>query len=1154
MSYYDDNYEDENEIMDDGQQGNGQDGNNENLATKAANRIKERALKNKVPVNTKGSAGKSIKDRAKNAVKNAAKNAGKAIKEAWKKVPLGLKIKIYLIGGIAAIIILLASALITILNSTKNTSQTVSSVATNYKEMVANGTFPGDKDQIEQALNWLNKDGTFIGFTKDQINAFYEANIASLEGGSTSELQKAYESHYGTKNSSELGGKISVEEKLPLYKHILNIEKYNFNEIKWKAYNHSTPNGAEISKDNLSYDTTIDLYYPNDGKTELKSLVDLAKPYLLNWRFPVAFASASSYEDARANQLATTMYKRVEDENNQKFNTIGDFAYQIVKEGRSDITIDQYQMNTCTLRTNYDIYREKSYNDTFTVTYTTIKYPQRNEDGSVKTGENGETLYENEQFQNDTRITNATNGGATFDQDYNNLEEKNSRKDDAGNEQVSLEKEVSRNTVTDYTYYVSHALAYDIVKDNQYSYVTYSNSDVDNRTGEDSANEEQPQDYTEVVNKDNRYFGNEGKVNNTSQIDAIKSAYNATATGGGNPGPQNQDGSVTTTYTYTVTTGNYTIQRGQHHYINRVWADKLNSSGAKSVKLTLDDVIKYNKNEEGNPNKSTETEESFNAETQDVEYYEGIAAQDLEYLNKIDLLNSNPGIIKNYLDGGQKASKYIGYKRADFVYSQGMKSLTELLDELAGEKKTVPFVYGTSLGYGTVGGGSSSSYLTGMQLLKAYLRSREGHEGIADENGKALSNSQMERAKYYRVGLVWNGTKSTRTVGYGVDLDTSGYEPQIQAAMGVSTPFQEGDLIPIEIVDKCEEDEIMRAIEAVNAEFSDVELKEYQLHALVSRYYNCGCGGWKWSNWSPAGLTIKQAYTAGWHEDTDDKYKELYDQYRDNQSAKSEIVANADYNNKFYADYMITPTNGGILVTRRQSEWILFSLGYYDSLQRFWSSGGGTPGGIDLYNSDGSINETKVAELTNWFVDNFFGGADSMRFSGTGGYKTSGNHFAGVTINTAEYPFFSNGLEEYQCTWWARCRASYQAWMMDPDNLGNYIHTSGNGGYVAENTAKYYKVPWNMNIREIKPHSLVSYREGNYRDSAGNICGHIAYVEAVDYNKGIYYQSHCGGGTDWYGTTIKYMSDYEGANAYKFGGFVTMEDIVNSDVYKGGNK
>lgn len=1151
MSYYD-NYNEESEEQQD--IGGQQDSPNENLASKAANRIKEKALQNKVPLNSKSNAGKSVKDRAKNAVKNAAKNVGNAVKEAWKKVPLALKIKIYLIGGIAAIILLLAAALITILKSTESTSQSVSNVATNYKEMVANGTFPGDKNQIEQALNWLNKDGSFIGFTNEQLDAFYKANIEALEGGSTSELKKAYESNYGDKNQEELNGKISVEQKLPLYKHILNIEKYNFNDIKWRAFNHSSPNGTVLSKNSLQYDTSLNLYYPNDGKTELTSLVDLAKPYLLNWRFPVAFTSASNYEEARASQLAISMYQKIENQNNQKYNNIGDFAYQIVKEGRSDITIDQYQINTCTLKTNYDIYREKSYNDTFNVQYTTIKYPQKNEDGSNKTDDNGNIIYGNEVFQNNTTISSPNDGGANFDSEYESLNEINSRKDSSGQDQVNLEKEVSRNTISEYTYYVSHAFAYDIIRDNQYNYITYSTSDVDNRVREDSANEEEPQNYTEVFDKENRYFGNEGKINSNSKIEDIKSAYNGTAVGGGTSGQPNQDGSITTTYSYTVTTGSYKIQRGQHHYINRVWADKLSSSGSKSVKLTLDDVINYNKNEEGNTNKSTETEENFKAETQDVEYYEGIAAKELEYLNKIDLLNSNPGIIKKYLDGGQKESKYIGYTRSDFVYSQGLKSLTELLDELAGEKKTLPFAYGTSLGYGTVGGGNSSSYLSGMQLLKAYLRSREGHEGLADENGNPLSNSQIERAKYYRVGLVYNGSKYTRTVGYGVDLDTSGYEPQIQAAMGVTTKFQEGDLIPIEIVDKCEEDEIMHAIDAVNAEFSDVELKEYQVHALVSRYYNCGCGGWKWADYSPANLTIKQAYLAGWNEETDDKYESLYEQYKDNQNSRSEIVANADYNNKFYTTYMITPTNGGILVTRRQSEWILFSMGYYDSLQRFYTSGGGTPGGIDLYNSDGSINETKVAELTNWFVDNFFGGAESMRFSGTGGYKTSSNHFSGVTINTAEYPFFSNGLEEYQCTWWARCRASYQAWMMDPDNLGTYIHTSGNGGYVAENTAKYYKVPWNMNIREIKPHSLVSYREGNYRDSAGNICGHIAYVEAVDYEKGIYYQSHCGGGTDWYGTTMKRMADYEGANAYKFGGFVTMEDIVNSDVYKGGNK
>jgi len=122
--------------------------------------------------------------------------------------------------------------------------------------------------------------------------------------------------------------------------------------------------------------------------------------------------------------------------------------------------------------------------------------------------------------------------------------------------------------------------------------------------------------------------------------------------------------------------------------------------------------------------------------------------------------------------------------------------------------------------------------------------------------------------------------------------------------------------------------------------------------------------------------------------------------------------------------------------------------------------------------------------------------------------------------------------------------------MLDPEHFKGGIYTNGDGHEVAKKTAEHYKVSLNMNIEEIKPNSIVSFNEYSKNNP---YAGHVAYVEAVDYKNRVFYVSHCGGGKQWYGITKKSFDKYSGGNAHYFGGSVSIEDIVNSSVYKGGN-
>lgn len=1024
----------------------------------------------------------------------------------------GLKIKLTIaaIVVVAALFIFLIIVGAYLLAQGDDTSK--AAVSTRKSGVSSLGINEQSSKQDQKALSSYEENDSLLGFSTNQLNQIY---TEMLKDNST---MSKYLQQSGNKKIGELDvmaalitgnydTAFSINGKRTLYEHILRTEKYNFNTINWHQIGHNVPDTEQQTE----YIVDRELVVPkgtDDDKLAL--LMDLTSPYLLTNNIPFGMLSgliANSTSNSATEEAGFS----------EKF------VYQVLKETLTKMTVYKYGVSKVKVGTAFEEYTRVPMQQTITlklngdnVIVSSAASPVQTGDGTpVKTDE---TRYKDDEFSSE---------------DY---------------------------------WYVTHAKTFDNEIINEYEYKQYSDADYHNLVNPNSNNLVNTESIDRII----------GSKYNSGDVYMSLAKFLTTQT----------DDFITALFNegYVTIQIDYQEEIGQKKYYEKEWTDKLTSKKCEVKALTYSDIIEYNTKQDDEfkniiTDKRIVSEEEFKYDESANKDYERYQEEDksnyLYGLNMIDFLNSNPGIYNKYLFN--ESARYSEFKGVDRNalkegYRQVRNILNTLSDRLSGQdetsytntyfaytgeetnRKKIPFVYGSSLGYDVVSvtpTSSGSSSLSGMALLKAYLRSREGHEGIADENGNKLANSAMDQATYYIVGEVWNGSKYTRTVGYGVDLDTSGYEGEIMAAVGTTSKFQKGDLIPIEIVDKCEEDEISKAIADVEAEFAGIELKEYQMHALVSRYYNCGCGGWKWGKYSNSGKTITQAYNEWWKEEEDDQYESLLEQYKDNESAKNEIVSHADYNNGFYTDYMKFPTNGGILVTRRESEWILFSMGYYDSLQKFWTNGGGTPGGINLYNNDGSINEEACAELTNWFVDNFFSGDARMRFNGMGGWEKTAVNGYGVSLNTAEHPFLNNGLQVYQCTWWARVRASYQAWMMDPENLNNYIKTSGNGCQVAKNTADHYKVNLNMNVEEIKPNSIVSFNEftAEYPDA-----GHVAYVEAVDYEAKVFYVSHCGGGHSWYGITKKNFSNYSGGNSGKFGGSVSVEDIVNSDVYKGGNK
>jgi len=166
------------------------------------------------------------------------------------------------------------------------------------------------------------------------------------------------------------------------------------------------------------------------------------------------------------------------------------------------------------------------------------------------------------------------------------------------------------------------------------------------------------------------------------------------------------------------------------------------------------------------------------------------------------------------------------------------------------------------------------------------------------------------------------------TVGYGVDIENSGYK-YLFVESGYPTTI--GGEVPIEFVDAIEEMELKQFQTEIEALASGLDLTGYQVNALISRAYNCGTSGAVSVLRGSPSMNFKDSYNKYWDKETDDKFEKQ--------------DANANFNHKLYVNYMSKPvTSEGKflpgLERRRKSEWILFQTGYYNVLNAWHVEGG----------------------------------------------------------------------------------------------------------------------------------------------------------------------------------------------------------------------
>ncbi len=306
------------------------------------------------------------------------------------------------------------------------------------------------------------------------------------------------------------------------------------------------------------------------------------------------------------------------------------------------------------------------------------------------------------------------------------------------------------------------------------------------------------------------------------------------------------------------------------------------------------------------------------------------------------------------------------------------------------------------------------------------------------------------------------------TVGHGLCLKSGdGYlhvaEFQKYGIDSKSLTF--GDKVSKEICDAIWGDHIKGLYDGIASNFSD--LTQYQCYALTDVKYRRG-------------------NINGFQTEYDSKWTSSDDQYGNYNEANESFSTDTLYNFFWNGGHSLEGVN-----TRKKDQWVLFKYGYYRPLKEYWQESTAFSG--DLYNNDGSVNESKVETLLR-DLESYFGlpsGKVSTSWQNTSvsGYNPTKE---ANSLNTMWGPDYN-----YQCTWWANIRANYYLTQNGKNKLPSRRY--GHGKEVATTLKQYFN-----SGSTPKPNSVFSMT------NCGSGYGHVAYVEAVDTVNGYYYVSHCG--------------------------------------------
>lgn len=514
--------------------------------------------------NVMPAGGSTLGQAAKQGAKKTAQKGWKSFKEAvgrgikalWQLLPMQVKIVVIVI---LFIFIILAALLM--MGMIKESSSVVTSGVEDY---ISNANL--DKD----AKSLYEDKASLIKVKLKDINAMYDKFIDEEKGGAETQTLMKYK--IGTKDVKEDNKEkriVNVEDKLPLYKHILLTEKYNFNSVKWVKYSHTDTAGAKVK--DYKEDKERGLKYPDTTKNnagdpkevKLDKFIDLTLPYLQTWYIPLAMSNAS-------------VLNGTESDNNRA----PAFSYNIIKEAYSNIVANWYELKKHTTVTRYYTYDEVKKHDMVTVEVIEREYENGAKNYSLRLGSS--QTFEDSRTPKNTRTTSGIAGGTV---------------DPMKEEAVSQKDEYTSN------FYIKEADVFDAKILNQFNYQVYSDADAAKRRNADSMNESiaayAKTMSTEDINKkgENAMYGLTVDSNGN-----ISGANLDKASRFGDGIPQNDPTNTTkrtTAYSYSVTFKQYTdYENGLEHTVTRIWKDKLSQTDSKTSDYTIDDLIEYNQSDD----------------------------------------------------------------------------------------------------------------------------------------------------------------------------------------------------------------------------------------------------------------------------------------------------------------------------------------------------------------------------------------------------------------------------------------------------------------------------------------------------------------------------------------------------------------------------
>lgn len=384
-------------------------------------------------------------------------------------------------------------------------------------------------------------------------------------------------------------------------------------------------------------------------------------------------------------------------------------------------------------------------------------------------------------------------------------------------QQIDQNKETGR--YVSVRYYVSQARTFDAKIATQYNYIKYSVNDVESRINEASKSELKTEKFEE---KDHTNEITQDQVKNTlsddkslndiandldSTILSVESAYSygssdeAVKKLDDNRGTKLKDLMITKdgetddkSSKYIVikfkSNKNYTEKIGSPdgevqlatgrvlnnvvsptgekmgiHYIQRKWNDKLNIYATKTDPYTVEDLKNWNNDYE----KKNSIVDGFNFNTrlaisyESTKYYEDLENQKI--LNRVDFMNANRSIFKDYLYDRAPYSDTIGYYRS--ILQTGMDELKKQFSDILERNNTYPFKYGETLGFrdlveNNLGGSTSVSagfiwpvdnkYVSAIQgYSTVYGESHSGVDIWSDTDGNTHQWSWVDRFPVYAI-------------------------------------------------------------------------------------------------------------------------------------------------------------------------------------------------------------------------------------------------------------------------------------------------------------------------------------------------------------------------------------------------------------------